>query len=254
MKTTNNFIFPLLLMGTFLLFASSCKKGNGDDGINGNGTTLTEGTFIDTRDSNVYKYVTIGEQVWMAENLRYLPKVVGSGMGLETTPYIYVYDYDGNSVEEAKATANYTTYGVLYNWLAAMNKETSSEANPSGIQGVCPEGWHLPSQAEWQQLIDFLGGEEIAGGKLKEAGTTHWISPNEGATNETGFTALPGGYRGYCGMFKGVGNMGFWWSATAQSSIYAWTFSMIYDYGQIYSNYYIKEDGFSVRCVKTISN
>ena len=74
----------------------------------------------------------------MAENLRYLPRVAGSGMGLETTPYIYVYGYNGNSVEEAKATANYQTYGVLYNWLAAMNKETSSETNPSGVQGVCP--------------------------------------------------------------------------------------------------------------------
>ncbi len=250
MKTIKKLISPLLIVGTFLLITISCKKGSGDDDVNDNGTFLPEGSFVDNRDSNIYKYITIGEQVWMAENLRYLPRVAGSGMGLETTPYIYVYGYNGNSVEEAKATANYQTYGVLYNWLAAMNKETSSETNPSGVQGVCPEGWHLPSNAEWEQLIDFLGGEEIAGGKLKEADTTHWISPNEGATNETGFTALPGGYRGYCGMFKGIRNMGFWWSATAQSSTNAWTFSLLYDYGKIYSNYYTKEDGFSVRCVK----
>ncbi|HOG20568.1 MAG TPA: FISUMP domain-containing protein [Salinivirgaceae bacterium] len=253
MKTINKIIIPLLI-GALPFLSSSCKNGNGDDEVNGNGTILPEGSFIDTRDSNVYKYVTIGEQVWMAENLRYLPRVAGSGMGLETTPYSYVYDYNGNSVEEAKATANYTTYGVLYNWLAAMNGDTTSDANPSGVQGACPEGWHLPSQAEWQQLIDYLGGEEIAGGKLKEAGETHWNSPNEGATNETGFTALPSGYRGYCGRFKGIGNMGFWWSATSQNYSEAWTFSMIYDYGRIYSNYYTMEDGFSVRCVKTISN
>ena len=127
----------------------------------------TSGTFIDSRDGNEYNWVQIGDQIWMAENLKYLPSVVGSGTGSETTPYYYVYGYDGTNVPDAKATDNYATYGVLYNWTAAMNGEASSKTNPSGIQGVCPAGWHLPSDAEWTELTDYLGGRSVAGGKLK---------------------------------------------------------------------------------------
>src|SRR5690554_1847166 len=137
----------------------------------------TSGTFIDSRDGNEYNWVQIGDQVWMVENLKYLPSVVGPGTGSQTTPHYYVYGYDGTNVADAKATDNYATYGVLYNWTTAMN--------------ACPDGWHLPSDAEWTELTDYLGGESVAGGKLKETGTTHWASPNTGATNETGFTALP---------------------------------------------------------------
>lgn len=146
-------------------------------------------------DGDNYAVVTIGEQTWMAENLRYLPSVVGPDTGSEDVAgsYYYVYGYNGTDISEAKATENYDTYGVLYNWSAAMNGEESSEDNPSGVQGICPAGWHLPSKAEWTELTDYLGGGSVAGGKLKEIGTTHWSSPNTGATNETGFTALPGG-------------------------------------------------------------
>ena len=128
----------------------------------------SSGSFIDTRDGNVYNYVTIGNQVWMAENLKYLPSVVGSDTSSEITPFYYVYDYDGVNIEDAKATSNYTAYGVLYNWSAAMAGSASSVTNPSGVQGVCPIGWHLPSDAEWIVLTDYLGGENEAGGKLKE--------------------------------------------------------------------------------------
>ena len=127
----------------------------------------TSGTFIDSRDGNEYNWVQIGDQIWMAENLKYLPSVVGSGTGSETTPYYYVYGYNGTNVADAKATDNYATYGVLYNWTAAMDGEASSTTNPSGIQGVCPAGWHLPSDAEWTELTDYLGGTSVAGGKLK---------------------------------------------------------------------------------------
>lgn len=176
--------------------------------------SLLANGFTDPRDGNHYNVVKIGNQVWMAENLKYLPSVVGSGTGSLTIPYYYVYGYNGTDVAAAKGTANYTTYGVLYNWPAAMAGSASSAANPSGVQGVCPTGWHLPSDAEWTQLTDYLGGEGVAGGKLKEAGTAHWQSPNTGATNETGFTALPGGYRYDDGSFDGIGDGGFWWSAT----------------------------------------
>ncbi|MDY0143384.1 MAG: FISUMP domain-containing protein [Bacteroidales bacterium] len=194
------------------------------------------GSFTDPRDGNVYQTVTIGTQVWMAENLRYLPSVVGPGTGSNTTPYYYVYDYDGTDVNAAKGTSNYSTYGVLYNWTAAVN--------------ACPTGWHLPSDDEWTELTDYLGGTGVAGGKLKETGTTHWFSPNTGATNETGFTALPGGYRGGNGAFNGVGGGGSWWSATEYGTGYAWGRGMLYDGSDVGRGNGSKELGFSVRCLR----
>ena len=212
----------------------------------------TTGTFTDARDGNQYNWVKIGDQIWMAENLAYLPSVnmVADGSEDAAGSYYYVYGYNGTNVADAKATANYTTYGVLYNWTAAMDGEASSTTNPSGIQGVCPTGWHLPSDAEWTELTDYLGGTSVAGGKLKETGTTHWTSPNTGATNETGFTALPGGYRIDNGTFYGFGSIGLWWSATEYVATDAWDRHMSYDRSNVYSYYDFKELGFSVRCVR----
>ncbi|MFY9591892.1 MAG: fibrobacter succinogenes major paralogous domain-containing protein, partial [Bacteroidales bacterium] len=194
---------------------------------------LITGTFIDSRDNTEYSWVQIGSQTWMAENLKYLPSVVGPGTGSNSEAYCYVYGYDGTSISAAKATENYATYGVLYNWTAAMNGAESSDANPSGVQGICPDGWHLPSDAEWKQLEMYLGMSEtdvnstgwrgtVEGGKLKEAGTTHWADPNAGANNESGFTALPGGFRNYYGYFYVVSHGGYWWSSTEGSTDRAW--------------------------------
>jgi len=193
-------------------------------------------TFTDSRDGNVYKYVKIGNQIWMAENLKYLPSVVGPSTGSQTTPYYYVYGYDGTSVAAAKATDNYTTYGVLYNWTAACNS--------------CPDGWHLPSDAEWKELTNYLGGTIVAVDKLKETGTTHWNSPNIGATNETGFTALPGGLRYDDGTFYNIGYLGNWWSSTEYNSDYAFYRSLFYYYLNLYDYNDNKKIGFSVRCVR----
>ena len=113
--------------------------------------------FTDNRDGNVYSFVTIGDQVWMSENLKYLPSVVDRATYSNTDPYYYVYGYNGTDVPAAKATDNYKTYGVLYNWPAAID--------------ACPSGWHLPSDAEWTQLTNYLGGEGGAGAKLKATGT-----------------------------------------------------------------------------------
>ena len=211
---------------------------------------LLNNGFTDTRDNNHYNAIKIGNQIWMAENLAYLPSVVGPGTGSQTTPYYYVYGYDGTVVADAKATTNYATYGVLYNWTAAMASSASSSANPSGVQGVCPDGWHLPSDAEWTELTDYLGGTSVAGSKLKEIGTTHWNSPNTSATNETGFTALPGGNRLSNGTFNNIGNYGNWWSATEHGTNIAWYRYMYYDGSYVGRNYYLKELGFSVRCVR----
>jgi len=131
-----------------------------------------------------------------------------------------------------------------------MDGEASSTTNPSGIQGVCPAGWHLPSDAEWTELTDYLGGTTGAGGKLKETGTTHWNSPNTGATNETGFTALPGGYRYDFGTFYYIGFYGYWWSASEFNATSAWYRGMGYSNSNVGRDYYYKELGFSVRCLR----
>jgi len=208
------------------------------------------GNFTDPRDSHEYQWFMIGNQVWMAENLAYLPSVSPSSDGSYTDPYYYVYGYQGSSVSEAKATSNYTTYGVLYNWPAAMAGASSSSANPSGVQGVCPDGWHLPSDVEWTELTDYLGGTSVAGGKLKETGTTHWNSPNTGATNISGFTAFPGGTLGYDGTFYSLGDYAGFWSATESGSSLAWGGGLTYDGSDVDWGYATKYFGFSVRCTK----
>ena len=203
-----------------------------------------------TYDGKSYSYKTIGTQVWMTENLAYLPSVVGPGTGSNSTAYYYVYGYDGTDVDAAKATSNYTTYGVLYNWPAAMNGAASSSADPSGVQGICPTGWHLPSDAEWTTLTTYLGGESVAGGKMKEAGESHWTSPNTGATNESGFTALPGGSRYSFGAFYYIGSYGNWWSSTQLNTSNAWYRLLYYDDSTVSRSNGRKACGFSVRCVR----
>lgn len=197
------------------------------------------GSFTDQRDGYVYKTVTIGNQEWMAENLRHLPDVEDAATGSQIMPYHYVHGYNGTFVAEAKATDNYKTYGALYNWPAA--------------KAACPDGWHLPTNTEWTELIDYLGGQYVAGGKLKETGTTHWESPNTGATNESGFTALPGGDRCVNDKFSYLGLRGFWWNATEgehDPNTTAWFYGMDWIVSRIESYYDSKEIGFSVRCVR----
>lgn len=210
------------------------------------------GDITDQRDGNVYKTVNIGGQVWMAENLKYLPSVSEPSAKSTTTPYYYVYGYSGTNVNIAKTNTNYSTYGVLYNWPAAMASSASSNTIPSRVQGACPSGWHLPSDAEWTQLVEYLGGIDVAGGKLKEIGTTHWQSPNSGATNETGFTALPGGARFYDGAFDQMSWGGNWWSATEKPdyTTSAWFYGLSYYSSEIEKVGGNKELGFSVRCMK----
>jgi len=234
----------------------------------------------DSRDGNLYSYKTIGTQVWMTENLAYLPSVVGPATGSEdagneTVAFYYVYGYDGTDVAAAKATANYQTYGVLYNWKAAMNGAASSDSNPSGVQGVCPEGWHLPSDEEWTQLETYLtnngykydgsiGGSDVRA-KLAVALVANigWeSSTNEGAAgntdypeyrNKSGFSALPGGYRHLSGEFYDFGFYGFWWSSTELTTTttqYAWFRSLYYTTSSVARDRVSEEFGFSVRCMR----
>lgn len=247
--------------GTYTFKATACGSLEWSDEIEVTEGTCTyvfldvnnfyqaRGTFTDSRDGNVYDWVKIGSQVWMGENLAYLPSVVGPATSSQTTPYFYVYGYDGTIVADAKSDSNYSTYGVLYNWPAAMNGETSDESNPSGVQGVCPTGWHLPSETEWSDLIDHLGGASEAGIKLKEAGNEYWNISSTSSTNETGFTALPGGLRHGDNLFSQRGDAACFWSATEIDEGTAWGCYLLF------SNYIKignidRRAGYSVRCLK----
>lgn len=152
-------------------------------------------------DGNIYQSIKIGEQVWMSENLKSLHYSDGKTIN-------GVWSYNNNKDTVA-------VYGRLYSWEAAMNGADSSESVPSGVQGVCPQMWHLPSLKEWLLLTDHLGGAEIAGGKMKENNLNHWYSPNTGASNESEFSGLPGGYYHIDNNdFQVLGLSGFWWSTT----------------------------------------
>jgi len=180
----------------------------------------SKGTLVwEHSTTPVFEEVTIGTQTWMTVNL----DVDDGGEG------IYAYNNDESNV---------ATYGRLYTWDAAIRVAASID------------GWHLPSDAEWTELIDYLGGESVAGGKLKETGTEHWSSPNTGATDEYGFTALPGGYRNFYGSFHGIGSYGFWWSATELFATYAWNRLMGCNISDVYRNLYSKEFGRSIRLIK----
>jgi len=160
-----------------------------------------------------------------------------------------VYGYSGSNVEEAKATSHYKTYGVLYNWPAALNGYPPSDTKPSRVQGICPDGWHLPSDAEWNELIGNWKTENIAD-KLKETGNIHWINMNAKADNSAGFTALPAGRRHPGGMFDHMGNHSFFWSASKAPHKDAWFFRLSYNSPLLYRGNVTRDIGFCVRCVR----
>ena len=212
-----------------------------------NDMTFSSAPLLTDIDGNTYNTVYIGNQLWMAENLKTTKYADGTGITQVNsenwnivninTDYYSWYNNDEN---------NKDIYGALYSWGAAMKKESSSSLNPSGVQGVCPTGWHLPSNDEWVELRNYIGGN---GGKLKETGTLHWLSPNNEATNETGFSALPGGWRFVDGAFAELHNVGWWWSSTEWSTNYSGYWSVVsYNASYTSGNYY-KHIGLSVRCV-----
>jgi len=226
--------------------------------------------FTDSRDSKNYSVVLVGQQCWMAENLAYLDAVVSQFTTSTTTPYKYVYGYMGTNVNTAKSQANYTTYGVLYNWPAAMNGSSSSSSNPSGVTGICPSGWHLPSDAEWTMLTDHLtanitywcNSSNINTAKTL-ANTSGWtntgtsndckVGSDQATTNNlSGYTAKPAGMM-TTNSFAGVGNYVYFWSSTADSNpANVWYRGINYSLPTIYRNAATndKQYGYSVRCVK----
>ena len=189
-------------------------------------------------ENNAYKIVTIGTQTWMAENLRVTRYNDGTAIPLVTDGTAW-----GNLTTPAYTWYNNTAsdYGALYNYYTVADTNSLN---------VCPEGWHVPTDTEWTTLTGYLGGISVAGGKMKEGGLAHWENPNTGATNESGFTGLPGGYRYNDGTSNSIGTAGWWWSSTEISSGIAWSRSLSYNYGGVYVNFPFKQDGFSVRCLR----
>ena len=187
-----------------------------------------------------YNTVLIGTQCWMAENLNVGTRIDGANNQTDNS-IIEKYCYDDD-------VDNCNTYGGMYQW-DEMMQYVITEA----VQGICPIGWHIPSDSEWTILSDYLGGTAVAGGKMKEAGTIHWDSPNTGATNSSGFTGLPGGDRFTDGSFLSLGDHGLWWSSTESNYGFgAWMWFLSYHNGEFNrtDSDNDKPNGFSVRCLK----
>ena len=191
-------------------------------------------------DGNVYSAVTIGTQCWMQQNLKTTKFNDGSAIPNVTDSTTWV---NLSTLGYCWYNNNYSTYGsiygALYNWYSVNTGK------------LCPIGWHVPDTTEWSTLINDLGGSSVAGGALKSTSVL-WTSPNTGATNSSGFSALPSGYRdGYDGSFYSLGDNGDWWSATENNTTYAFHCNLDYiRLNAILSNDYNKQNGFSVRCVK----
>ncbi len=233
----------VIIVSAIMIFTVSCKKDP---------TSSIDPTTVTDIEGNVYNTVTIGEQVWMVENLKVthyrngdaIPNVTNKSdwSNLSTGAYC---SYDNGGVD-------INVYGLLYNWYAVNDN-----------RNIAPEGWHIPSDAEWKELEMYLGMSQTEaddtgyrgtdeGGKLKETGTAHWKNPNEGATNSSGFSGLPGGYRDGSGTFNNVSYYGRWWSSTVTIyfNFFAWYRSLHYYDSAVGRNGYFKQGGFSVRCIQ----
>jgi len=210
--------------------------------------TTTSGTLTDI-DGNVYQTIKIGNQWWMVENLKVthynngdsIPNVIENGLwsGLITGAYC---NYNNN-------TSNVSTYGRLYNWHVVNDSRE-----------IAPTGWHVPTDDEWKELEMSLGMSQMQadtlvwrgtneGGQMKEAGFAHWPSPNSGATNSSGFKALPGGFRRDTGQFINLNDTGHWWAKNG-SGAEAMNRALKYTYSQVLRLYYSKQNGYSIRCIK----
>jgi uncharacterized protein (TIGR02145 family) len=204
----------------------------------------TEGTFIDERDAHEYKWVKIGAQTWMAENLAWLPSVSPPSEGTDTESYFYVYDYEAADVSAAKTTNYYTSFGALYNYPAALT--------------ACPDGWHLPSDEEWKTMEIYLGmssldAERIAWRQSGEVGVKlkskfDWYN-NANGDNSSDFNALPGGYRSNNGSFEYLSEYAAFWSSTPDES-YAWLRYLYYGNSGVLRSYGYRRGGLSVRCLQ----
>jgi uncharacterized protein (TIGR02145 family) len=205
-----------------------CGGGCESDSDN-NGICDCDGSWV-AHEGYDYSLVQIGEQCWFAENCRYLPEVFPSSEYSVTEPYHYVYGYEGTDVAAAQATANYETYGVLYNWPAVMT------------EAICPSGWHIPSDGEFTQLTVFLGGGIVAGGKMKD--DVQWDG-----SNSSGFTGLPGGQNEVT-SFDYIGFFGKWWSTSESNESESWYRRVTTGHEEVERLPHTRHYGYSARCLQ----
>ena len=207
-------------------------------------------------DGNTYNTVQIGTQCWTKENLKVtkyndgttIPLDTSGGIGGNGTGQTWTARFTGARTIYANDNTNLATYGYLYNWYAVKGIVTEGSTS---YKNLCPTGWHIPSNAEWTTLTNYLGGESVAGGKMKSSGTTNWNSPNTGATNESGFSAPPGGFRNSDGSFNFIRLNAFFWSANEYDNSNAWYHYLYFNIGNVGRNSnYNKSFGASVRCLR----
>ncbi|MCX6224665.1 MAG: T9SS type A sorting domain-containing protein, partial [Bacteroidia bacterium] len=245
MKTTN-VIFPSPGAVTIIL---EVKDAGGLTGTASQTLSIAYPTFTDPRDGNVYPYKRIGNQLWMIRDMAWLPSVSPYSAGSTTDKIYYVVGYSGTNVVQAKASEFYGTYGALYNGVAA--------------QDACPAGWHTATDEEWKILERYLGMTDAdlnlnslsfrntgnVGSKLKEAGTSHWVSPNNGATNSSGFTALPGNSRSSDLVIYLPGPYALYWTGTSSGGS-TWQRCLASTNAGVLRYFETNDWGMSVRCVK----
>ena len=205
--------------------------------------TSSYGPNITDTENNTYKTVTIGTQQWMAENLKVSKYNDGTAIPNITDNTIWQNNTSGAWAYNNNDLANNAKYGKLYNWYAIS-------PTMNGNKNVCPAGWHVPTDAEWTVLTDYLGGESVAGGKLKEVGTTSWNSPNTQAANTFLFSALPGGGRLNYGFSGDIGDYGYWWSSVEDDTDKARSHLLNYYSGYAHRLNSSKSYGLSVRCLR----
>ena len=225
----------IVLISASLLITVGCKKEKSNANSN---------IFGADYDGNIYKTIQIGNQVWMAENLRTthysngdaISSTSPSTLNISSKPYPHFeWSYGGND-----SNVTYYGYGKLYTWYSVTDS-----------RNVCPTGFHVPDTTEWNTLITYLGGDSIAGGKMKTAAdTVHWLNPNTGATNSSGFSALPGGYRDYFGTFYDKYYHAHFWSSTLIDSSNVWTRTLGDSVKTVIRSSNSKYNGLSVRCVR----
>ncbi len=192
--------------------------------------------------------VTIGTQIWQSTNLDVTTYRDGTPIPQVTDPTAWAGLTTGAWCYYNNDPANGTTYGKLYNWYAVAGIHDNDPLTPNKI--LAPQGWHVASDAEWTTLTTFLGGLSVAGGKMKSMGTSLWQAPNAEATNESGLTGHPGGWRNFDGPFLAIGVNSVWWSSSENSTTTAWDRTLRYDNGIAYRGTYDKKDGGSVRCLR----
>jgi uncharacterized protein (TIGR02145 family) len=190
------------------------------------------------QQGNVYKTIVIGTQEWMAENLK--TTIYRNGNSIANITNTQWAGFTSGAWASYNNDSQYDCpYGKLYNWYAVADS-----------RNLCPTGWHVPANSEWTTLTEYIGGGSV-GGKMKTTGTQYWISPNFNATNESGFSGLPGGVRtDYQGPFGSFGLGGGWWSSSEFGDYVAWSYGLSYNNGSIGGNTIFKEDGYSVRCLR----